>query len=392
MSVNIREAEQAIGWCVEAGFTALLVSPPGFGKTDRLNSIVMRWKNSPKNTGKRLGLACAFMATQSPISATGLPWKGERVWKDPFTEKEYTYTVTDPAIPMWFMARDLDTSEIRPASMFDHVFLVIEEWGQGNADTKRAFAEVLRAGGTPPFYMPVGSPRVALSNSDARDGVTKEFDFIINRVLTLPVHGDVPIWIEDFADKPYKWEGEEWSVSSYAKSYIQQNGKEGELFEPKPEVQGPWCSPRSYTNADRIVQVATRQNGGKVPVDSSLLVNVLSGIMGTNVTTNYMAALQFMVKLPSIDKVAADPMGTDVPKQADLQMTMAYELAYRVRPDILPPVLQYMNRLNDGMDNIFIASLMRKDWKQFSAEPVMKAWVAQNAARLSVLSSIATGM
>src|SRR5262245_5741795 len=199
--MNLREAIRQLQANILAGNATVIRSDPGGGKTEAMAKVV-KWFRA-LHAGKRVGVGTSFMATQSPIGATGLPWKAEKTWRSA-EGKDFTYTMTDPAVPQWFMAKCVDTGAILPASLVDYVFLILEEWGQGSAETKRAFAEVLRAGGTPPYYLPEGSPRVALSNYDARDGVTKEFDFIINRANWLHVTGDAKIWVEDFADLPYR--------------------------------------------------------------------------------------------------------------------------------------------------------------------------------------------
>ena len=123
-----------------AGNAVTWVSPPGIGKTGTVKSI-LKWMRATFPAPLRLGYATIFMATQSPIGFSGLPWKGNLNYngKD--------YTITDPAIPQWYIAYDLETGVPAPADQFDKVLLVIEEWGQGDLETKRAGAELLNAGG-----------------------------------------------------------------------------------------------------------------------------------------------------------------------------------------------------------------------------------------------------
>src|SRR5258708_7475043 len=129
--MNLRTVFKHLTCNILAGNASILKGPPGFGKTDLMGKVAT-WLVS-KNPRKRVGMSCFFMATQSPIGFTGLPWKGEREYGD-----GTKWTVTDPAIPQWFMATDLATGDVRPASMFDVVLLIIEEWGQGGPETKRA--------------------------------------------------------------------------------------------------------------------------------------------------------------------------------------------------------------------------------------------------------------
>ncbi len=106
------------------------------------------------------------------------------------------------------------STEGKPAFMYDKFFLLIDEYGQGEADVKRAMAEIFLNGGTAPWYLPQGSVRVACSNVGARYGVTKDFDFCIARRTVINITGDADVWLEDFASKPYMHQGREWMVSS----------------------------------------------------------------------------------------------------------------------------------------------------------------------------------
>ncbi len=382
--MNLRTIFKQVTANILAGNAVVIKGPPGFGKTDLMHRVAT-WMVA-QYPGKRIGMSCFFMATQSPIGFTGLPWKGTRTYGD---GKEWT--VTDPAIPTWYMATDLATGEVRPASMFDIVLLVIEEWGQGSAETKRAGAEVLRAGGTPPFYLPPGSPRIALTNVDASDGVTKEFDFIIGRRCELTVTGDVDVWLEDFADKPYHWQGKQWSVSPVTKAWARNNPTI--LFEEKPKVQGPWCNPRTLTAADRYVQAITEMNGGEIPLNDGAFVETLAGQCGMGFATSYVGTLQFTLELPSYEDVVKDPGGTPVPNKADLQMLMAYTLASRCQIADLPQVIEYMTkkttpRMPQDMAMTFITSLLRRDYKSIINEPAMQAWISKNAPMVSIIHSL----
>lgn len=390
--MNLRTAFKALQADILAGNAAVLQGPPGFGKTDLMGKLAKWYLAHVKaqNSNARVGFSCFFMATQTPIGFTGLPWKGERAWKAP-NGQEFKYTVTDPAIPGWYMATDLETGEVRPANLFDTVMLVIEEWGQGAPETKRAGAEVLRIGGTPPFFLPPGSPRIACSNVDSRDGVTKEFDFIIGRRASRNITGDVDVWVEDFADKPYEWAGRTWQVMPVTKAWAKQHSEI--LFESKPEKQGPWCNPRSLTQADRFVQTLTAQNSGVTPLNDSIFVEGLEGYIGMAATVSYTSHMQFLLDLPHYEDIVKDPIGTPVPSKADLQMMMAYELAGRCKVEDLAQVIQYMTkpgspRMPQDMTVTFISALLRRDYKAYINDPALQAWIAKNALALSVVAAI----
>lgn len=359
-----------------AGNAVTWIGPPGFGKTGMIPKLT-KWMQA-YHPGKKLGLSTIFMATQSPIGFSGLPWKGVLNYggKD--------YTITDPAIPQWFIAFDLTTGVPAPADQFDLVLLVIEEWGQGDLETKRAGAELLNAGGAGRFYLPKGSFRLALSNNDVRDGITKEFDFIINRRGEYKINGDVTVWLEDFAQKP-QHDGR--LVMPVTQAWAKQHPEV--LFEEKPKEQGPWCTPRSLTMADRYSQVMAEFNAGVLPVEDQGFVEGLAGKIGMGATMSLVNHMRFKLELPSKEQVIADPAGCEKPTKADLIMLMVYELAGSVQKGELAPVLQYVSRFPKDMGVAFVSAMLRRDYKGFVNEPAMQAWIAKNAQLVSIIASLA---
>lgn len=383
--MNLRDVFKNTVADFEAGVAVQWEGPPGFGKSDKVKRLA-RWMIDTF-PGQNLGVATIFMATSSPIGFTGLPWKGSMAvnWQG----QEHTYTITDPAIPTWFVAVDLATGERRPANLFDRVMLVIEEWGQGDAETKRAGAELLINGGVggTPWYLPKGSFRLALSNNDKRDGITKEFDFVINRRSQYTITGDVDVWLQDFADKPYEHNGRVWQTLPAVKAWAKQHPEV--LFEAKPKEQGPWCTPRMLAAVDRYTQVVAAQYGGKPPVSDPLFMEGITSKIGMAAGTSLLSHLQFAIDLPQYETVVQDPANTPVPGKADLQMLMAYELAGRTQPGDLGPVIQYVGRLTKDMSITYVSSLLRRDYAKFINEAAMKAWISKNAALVSVIQSIA---
>lgn len=396
--MNLRDVIQTTIADFEAGNAVQWTSPPGYGKTEKVADIV-RWMQN-KHQGQRVGVSVLFLATASPIALTGLPWKGELLVKqyptltvgengEPTMQpQDHRYTITDPAIPQWFIATDAATGERLPANLFDVVLLVLEEWGQGDAETKRAAAELLRAGTVNGWSLPRQNYRLALSNSDKRDGVTKEFDFIINRRSEYLISRDVNVWIEDFADKPYQYNGKVWHTLAATKAWAKQNPEA--MFEAKPKEQGPWCTPRSLAAADRYAQIMAQYNGGKVPVDNPIFIEGIIGKIGAPAGTSYCSYLQFALELPSYEDIVRDPQNTPLPVKADLQMLLSYELAGCTKPEHLSSVIEYMSRkgMPQDMRITFVSSLMRRDYQAFINEPAMKAWISKNAPLISVIQSL----
>src|SRR5579863_3397553 len=211
--LNLQQAQKALLVNTRAGNATLVRSPSGYGKSTMMMQAYEQLRQQNEKQHKTTGLGIIFAATQTPPDLIGLPWKGERVFDLPAPHPvtgatSVTYTVTDPSYPLWM----LDVFTGRPAVMFDQFVLIIEEYGQGEPETKRAMAEIFLNGGTAPFYLPQGSARWACTNTGSRYGVTKDFLFAIARRSVIDIAQDHDILVDHW-DKPYKYQGRNWQMS-----------------------------------------------------------------------------------------------------------------------------------------------------------------------------------
>lgn len=376
--MNIEQAKSEVLINAEAGNASLVVSGSGMGKSQGCGWQAYK-KFCADNPSLKIGYGQIFLATQTPPDMIGYQYKGEKVFEMEDGSKQ-TITVTDPSVPLWMIS-----VEGKPAFMYDRFWLTIDEYGQGDADTKKAGAEILLNGGTAPWYLPEGSVRVALSNEGSRYGVTKDFDFCIARRTVIKVTPDVDATVRHW-DKPYSYQGKQWQVSPTMKAWAMQNPTI--LFEAEPKEQGPWCNPRTACSADRYLAVKGARNGGTIPTDD-LTIEVLAGTIGMGAAASLQSFLQFRLQLPSYDDVVNDPKGTDVPKKADLLLLMAYELAGHAQVQHLAQCIEYVQRMPKDMAVTFISALLRRDYKAMIAEPAMQAWINKNAALVSVIASLA---
>lgn len=393
--MNLREARKELLCAAEAGNSVLMLSPSGIGKSQMQLAVFKYIKERDAALGIRWGLFTFFAATQTPSDLIGLQFKGERTFPtnliDPVTGQPVsrTITVSDPTVPGWMISvpHGADPGGM-PAFFYDRAYLIIEEYGQGEADVKRSAAEIFLNGGTPPWYLPPGSIRVASSNVGQRYGVTKDFDFCIARRTQININGDVDVWLEDFADKPYMYQGKVWQtmpvVKAWAKLHIDH------LFEEEPKEQGPWCNPRTLCAADRYLQAKMAINGdGKIPQDPVTMEH-LAGTIGMPATQSLDQHLTFRLELPQYDTVVADPTGTPVPTRADLQMLMAYEMANNTKAQHIAECITYIQRLPaKEMATTYVLALLRRDYKGVINTPAMQGWINKNAAVVSIMQSLA---
>lgn len=383
--MNILEAERQTMGLIESGNAVIWRSGSGLGKSSVVYQMFekIRDRDAALPQPIRWGFCTVFAATQQPTDLVGVQFKGEREYQfiNPLSGAAETkkITVTDPALPLWMMS-----TEGQPAFMYDRVFLFIDEYGQGEADTKRAMAEIFLNGGTPPWYLPAGSVRIAATNEGSRYGVSKDFDFAIARRFVLDIHGDIDVTL-NYMDKPYNWQGKTWQTLPVTKLWAKQHPEV--VFESEPKEQGPWCNPRQLCAVDRYIQTMWQQKGDQ-EIDEHMTA-VIAGGIGMPATQSLLSHFQFLIELPQYDDVIADPAGTPVPNKADLQMLMAYQLASLAKRQDLGPVIQYVGRLPKDMAVTFITALLRRDYKGIINDPAMLAWINKNATLVSVVSALA---
>lgn len=383
--MNIVEAQREMRCLIESGEAVILMSGSGMGKSSILLAEFEHQKAEGAKKGEKWGLGIIFLATQTPPDLIGYQFKGEREY-DLGEGKKLQTTVTDPSVPLWFIsAAHGDDPGGKPAFLYDKFFLIIDEYGQGEADTKRAAAEIFLKGGTSPWYLPPGSVRVAATNEGSRYGVTKDFDFCIARRAVLKISPDINPLLE-FMDKPYVHQGRVWHTTGVVKFWAKRHPEI--VFESEPKEQGPWCMPRTLCDADRYLQVKAKYNNGTIPTDAST-IETLSGIIGMAATMSLVSDIQFRLELPSYEDVVKDPGATPVPDKPDMKMLMAYEMAHQTQVPDLAAVITYLQRFPKDMAVTYVTSLLRRDYRNFVNTPAMQGWIAKNAALVSVISSLA---
>ncbi len=379
--MNLVQAEKQIMLNSLAGNASLVVSPSGYGKSTVILSAFKKYRDKLAANGKTIGLGIIFAATQTPSDLIGYQFMGKRRFElaDGSTQE---FTVTDPSVPLWM----LDVYTGKPASLFDTFFLVIEEYGQGDPDTKKAAAEIFLNGGTAPFYLPQGSIRVACSNQGSRYGVTKDFLFSIARRTLVKIDPDVDVLV-DHLDKDYVFQGRKWATMGVTKAWAKTHP--AEVFEAEPKEDGPWCNPRTLCAMDRYAQCAAEDNNGELPVNDAAFMEMCAGTVGMPATQSYVGFLQFRTQLPSYEDVVNDPANCPIPQKADLLMLMAYEVAAQTRVDKLAESLAYISRMPKDMGVTYVTSLLRRDYKGLINQPAMQGWISRNSALISIIASLA---
>ena len=124
----------------------------------------------------------------------------------------------------------------------------------------------------------------------------------------------------------------EWAVAGKLLAETIQFGEENPqlLFEPKPDDQRPWCTPRSLHQIDIHLQSLMRSfDLDKIPTDPLTQEEVKGGI-GAPACAQLMKTIRLGQELSSFEEVVANPMKVTLPGKPDAQRLMAYKIASRV--------------------------------------------------------------
>lgn len=361
MTITIQEAQEAMRINFEANLPVMLKGASGIGKTE----ISLAYAEAQ---GEDYGIFELNAATANLPDVIGVLMPHEEVHVDA-EGNERRITCGRYAYP-YFM-RDKRTG--RPAFTFSRGLVVIEEYGQATPDVKRGLASVIWEKRVGEHRFPAKTDILLLSNrAEDRSGVSKDFDFLINRRNELEVRADLNGWLV--------WAHGE-GISNTALAFASRN--EDKVFANKaPEKQGPWLTPRSLVSIDRFVEKALKA-GHKL--DDPFIRENISGLGGEGNAHVYIAFAKIRDQLPSITAILADPSGCKVPEEPDQAMFLVFDLASKVTRENIKKVVEYMRRMPDDFAIAFYRSAMRRD-ESLRSTKEFGDWAVDNTALLSAVA------
>lgn len=364
--MNLTQLDKCIVPLLMAGKTLEIRSSPGRGKSEFTRSLPAKMK---KLTGMDWGFSTCFLATMTPTDMMGymVPLKDDK-----------GHVLSQFSLPSWFQTSDPVTGYLdgKLASDFKHGILFLDEFGQGEADVKRASAELMLNKQLGPHRLPNGWMVIAASNfASDRSGVTKDFDFLINRRTILEITDDLATW-------------EAWAfangVNPVLITFANQNSQVV-FTKGVPDKQGPWCTPRSLVTLGKIYEHMLDANGD-LPTDSSA-IEIAHGTIGPAPTAQLMAMIKLGQEMPKFADIVANPMNAKLPSKPDAQMLVCYRLAAAVEEKNVDPVVTYMERMPKEFSVTFAKAAVRRDNTLVNTEAFGK-WCTRNATLMSALRDV----
>lgn len=366
-SITLRQFARNLPKLAKTGISLELISAPGRGKS----SAVAQYVAERRAAGVNLGFATLFLATQTPPDLIGYIMKGEREFdtKDGIVKVD----VSAPTLPSWMT--DDDTG--KPCWAYDEFVLFLDEYGQAEGDVKRASAELLLNRRLGPWKLPKNSIVIAASNrAEDRSGVTRTFDFVINRRTEYHIRDDIEGWELDFA-VPSNLHP---LGISFAKEYP------AIVFSSTvPKEQGPWCTPRSLVMAVRQLE-ALADDPDELPTDAFAVATV-EGTIGTAATAQFFTHVKLFNSMPSYDSIVANPTKVDVPDAADAKMLIMHKLAHQLKLPDAGPCIQYIERLGKEFAITFGRTAITRQ-PRLLREPAFDAWLKENTSLVNAIGAL----
>jgi len=363
MTIAISEVPKALEMNFRANRPVKIIGASGVGKTD--TGMQYATLQGPDYCVCELNAATANLP-----DIMGVLMPGTEKWPSAANDNEIiTLTTGRYAYP--YFARDKRTGV--PAFCFKRGLIIIEEYGQATGDVKRALASLI-------WEKRIGEWRfdgfdiLLLSNRPQdRSGVSKDFDFIINRLVILEARAEIEGWLVWAHDH---------GVSNTTLAYAHRNTDK--VFSNKaPEKQGPWLTPRSLVTADEQVKSAMSMG---MKLDDMFLWENLAGAIGEGMATEYVAFAKIRDSLPSISAILADPERCHLPREMNQQIFLVFDLASKATKDNISQVITYINRMPQDFAIAFYRSAMQRDGGLRSTK-AFGDWAVKNVGLLSAISS-----
>lgn len=367
--MNLNELTRLAPALLRSPVSRLLSSQPGMGKTQFASGLA---DIMSEMHGEPCGFARIFAPTANPIDIMGYTKLMEREFDG------VTYPVSEHTMPGWFRCTDEtghDGLGVPITHRYKRGILIIEEYGQGEVECKKMFANLFLERQIGPWRLPDGWRVWGTTNAaNHRSGVTKDFDHAINRRNLILITPDLQSW-KDWAFRR--------QLHPDFITFGDQNSSI--LFSELPEKQGPFCTPRSLELAEIDLR-AMSSDGVSLPTDSAA-VEITSGTIGVAAAAQLMTTLRLGLEMPRYEEIVKNPSNVKVPSKPDAQMLVCYRLAAQVSKDDAAPVIEYMQRMPKEFAITFARAATNRD-KSLITTKAFHNWCAANASLVVVLQSV----
>lgn len=362
--------------CEDGGAVPYITGPVGWGKTETVKQFPFRMQEVDPDGNYCIVIlngATLNFGTMGGYLQFGEDYKGK-----PTSRFSYPW--------WWFETWAIVGGKLvktgKGIDEFDGGIIFIDEADKMDQDVRKTSGEAALSKTWFSHFLPPGfAVWFAGNRMSDRSGSHKEFDHLINRRREIPIRKDVDSW-------------ENWAIKrrllpetiSFGKTYPLI------LFSDKPEIQGPWTTPRSLHQADIHLQSVMRiYRMDRVPTDP-LVEEELAGGMGSGSAAQFLTHIKMGQELPDYEVIIRDPLHAEVPERVDGKRLMAFRMASKIKEKDSKAVLAYMNRFEKEFQIVFVRLAINTNFNLLYEKNFGK-WCDQpeNAALVAIVDRYRAG-
>jgi hypothetical protein len=345
--------------CAKGGAVPYFTGAVGIGKTSMLEPFPKLMKRVDP-TGS-YGIVILNGATLNVATIGGLMQFGADYKGSPTSKFSW---------PWWMF-----TKEGKHISEYDGGIIFIDEADKMNLDEGKTVGEASLSKVWFTHWLPEGWVVFFAGNRLIdRSGSHKMLDHLINRQRIIPVEPSNEDWVR-------------WAESVCLLPEVITFGKDNPtlLNEPKPDIQGPWCTSRSLHQAEIHLRALMETFGLEhIPTDP-LTEQELAGGIGVGAAAQLVKTIREGQELPSYASVVANPAKAVVPSKPDLKRLMAYKMADNLKNEHAKEVLNgYMDRFETEFQTIFVRLAIAKDYTRAFEGP-LGDWCEKHASLIAII-------
>lgn len=344
----------------EAGTALHLVGPPGVGKSQALANEIRATLSA--HYGEEFGFHDVLLPTVDAPDIRGflIPTKD----KDGHPTSFFTRSAILP------------TKEYLRAH--PRGLMLIDERNASDMLTQKAIAPAILSKRFGEEYLPPDWIVVSASNRvEDGSGVIKPPKHLVNRERTIPIESDVlswSLWAEAHQVHPM--------LIAFAKQ------QPGVVFtESVPKTEGPFCTPRSFVSAARILALAAGTDADGNPnmqiPQTGILSQMVSGDIGDGACAQLMSYLKVADELPTIQEILDQPTKAKCPTALSAAYAAAQMCLHYAKPDCIDKLWVYTERMPKEMQVSVAKQLVAKGAGVLLNSKALTAWIAKNKALIN---------
>jgi hypothetical protein len=356
--------------CAPGGAVPYFTSPVGWGKTSTVELFPQRMKEiDPEG---EYGIVTLNGATLNFGTMGGYLQFGPEYNGQPTSKFSYPW--------WWFKTKAIVDGKLqmvnRALEEFHGGVIFIDEADKMQSDERKTTGEAALSKVWFTHMLPPGWVVWFAGNRlTDRSGSMKEFDHLINRRREVAIRKDVESWAE-------------WARKKLLLPEVITFGETHPLilFQDKPDVQGPWCTPRSLHAADVHLQAIMQcYQLDKIPTDP-LVEEELAGGIGSENAAELIRTIRMGLELPSYESIIRNPLKADIPSRVDGKRLMAYRLASVLQESDTKEVFQYIERYEKEFQTVFVRYAINTNFN-FLFEKNFGKWCEkpENAALVAIV-------